>query len=386
VILALNISAFADSSFDQGVALYNARDYRGALKRFAETQPASPNETTLYYMAMCYTQIGDNLHAHNCYQQIITSWPNSQAAQLARQGLAMLDRAGSRSSATGTGSNQAMDMQSMLSPSEREAKERETELRRLPNVIKVPFTRATNGLLTVQGSVNGRRQTLVFDTGAAACVFPRNMLESSGVVIDRNAPAVRGGGVGGAMSGVMVPLDLSIGELSRKMVVVAADKMPFALIGPSFFEGFAYNVDNGGGFIQFVKKSMPGMSSRDDQSTDVVKVPFVMMANHIIVQAIVNGHPMPMVFDTGASVCTFPAMFAGLVPKTEDSGLTRLQGVGGFEIGYNTYVDRIQLGPITSTHVKAVVGAGSEPLLGETFFGGKRFTIDTEHQTINFAH
>jgi clan AA aspartic protease (TIGR02281 family) len=131
------------------------------------------------------------------------------------------------------------------------------------------------------------------------------------------------------------------------------------------------------------------MKSHDYESTDVVKIPFQPQGNDLMVQVKINGHPTAMYFDTGAqtiSLSYFTAAALGIrIPS--DAQPVVSGGVGGRVGGVRVYVDRIELGPLIKTNVPVTLLMGvSPPLLGQPFFSDRKFTIDNDNHTINFAH
>jgi predicted aspartyl protease len=120
---------------------------------------------------------------------------------------------------------------------------------------------------------------------------------------------------------------------------------------------------------------------------DSTSVPFRRAAgNHMLVNAIVNGRPIELMFDTGASGTYFGR------PLLERAGI-RLQSTG--QKGYNTGVSgqvevevclaEIQLGDIVRTIPVSVANAEHGfCLLGENFFNPFRYDIDSSAGVIHF--
>jgi clan AA aspartic protease (TIGR02281 family) len=185
--------------------------------------------------------------------------------------------------------------------------------------------------------------------------------------------------------------DITVGDMTRRIPIMVQDDLPTdPLLGESFFNGFRYEIDNRAGFIHFVKTEGGTTKARIFEPTDVVAVPFTPAGNNMVVMAEVNGKPCEMYFDTGASgICfsTMSAMLLGIrIPA--DARPVMSGGVGGATTGYAFTIERIKLGPILKTNVPiTVIQSGLPlPLLGQTFFGDRRFTIDNDKHVIKFAH
>lgn len=389
-LLFCNSRAVAETDFDKGVRSYQAHDYRAALADFSATLKATPSPEAMYYAALCYQQLGDTAHATEYFLLVTKLFPDSSAATLAKQGMDQIDSAQKLpASRPGKASPPgAPSAHASIVGMPGEAPGAADDLANLPDEVRVPFQRSAGNVLYVDGAVNGRRFRMMFDTGAAVCLFPRNQLATIGVGMNEKGPKTQVGGIGGTATVQQAVLDVSVGSITRKTVVEITDYRSEPLIGPSYFQGYTYSIDNAGGFLHFMKTGSSSGSDSAYQPTDVIKIPFIMQNRHMIVQAKVNGIPCQMIFDTGAGICFFPSGTAQAlgIGMTDDSKLVGLQGAVGKSTGISTFVNRIELGPILRTHVAAVIGGAPFMLLGQSFFGGRQFTIDNENHTINFVH
>jgi len=425
IVLALAVSpVYADGEFDKGVALYKKQDYRGALSMFSQALASGNSPTVLYYAALCYQQLGDMTHAKSCYKLVCDNFGATPEAKLAAQGLKLLEKApqsglppaatagaaaagnaaaGAAKAGTIAGGTKngtpAPDTQSLPGATAggdqvdkflTEYKLSDEEWEHLPEQTKIPFQRATSNHPFVNAIVNGRPMRMMFDTGASICMFDRRTMDAAGIKIDKNAPHTRIGGVAGSTDAQVMMADIELGDFERRVpAVVSESPLGVSLLGQSFFKDFKYDIDVSTGFIQLTKKPRPGMKFHVYESTDVVRIPFQPHGNDMMVQVKINGRPTAMYFDTGAqsiSLSYFMAASLGIqVPN--DAQQVVSGGIGGRIGGVKFYVDRIELGPIIKTHVPVTLLMGiTPPLLGQPFFSDRKFTIDNENHTINFAH
>ena len=383
-------AAASEASFDQGVRLYNQKSYRAAIQYFDQAARVNPKlSTAFYYEALCYQQLGDFEKAKQVYRSVCETFPGTQEAELSAGLLKRVDP-------SYKGPSQGLVI---LKPSAAEsaveslkvAKISDEEWSRLPDVANVPFTRKSGGHIYMDASVNGRAIKVIFDTGAETCLFGRNQLQAIGVKLDLSGPVLGISGIGARQTAQTMTAEVKVGDISRRIPIWVQDNLPTdPLLGQTFFNEFKYEIDNRGAFVHFQKKPRPGSRSRIYEPMDMVCVPFTPRGNNMVVNVEVNGHPCPMYFDTGASSIVFTAFsLAALgIGIPEDAQPVMGGGVGGSTAGYRFNIDRLQLGPILKTHVPVVVlqAGPALPLLGQSFFGDRRFTIDNENHLIKFVH
>ncbi len=258
----------------------------------------------------------------------------------------------------------------------------------LPNSTAVPFHRGIGNHIYVTASVNSRPIEVIFDTGAEGCFFGKRELANAGISYAPVGNMTTVGGVGSQMVKCEEAyLDISLGDITKRtlslIAVPSANTSP--LIGQTFFRDFRYEVDTAAGLIRFHKKG-----GRTAEAYDTIDVPFRDAGNNMLVQGKINGIECPMYFDTGAFGILIPTSLwhrLGLaIPNDAETVLT--SGVGGTARGFRFKVDRIELGPIIKTNVEVVVSnnAPPYPLLGQTFFKDKQFSIDNENHLIRFVH
>jgi len=90
--LSLPALADDDGTFQCGVRLYNSGKYANAIKYFDQAGKEAPYDARIiYYKGLCHHKLGQLAAARSCYQQVVDKFPDSDAAELAKQGLGMVD-------------------------------------------------------------------------------------------------------------------------------------------------------------------------------------------------------------------------------------------------------------------------------------------------------
>lgn len=155
------------------------------------------------------------------------------------------------------------------------------------------------------------------------------------------------------------------------------------------------------------------------QTGNIVKIPYLVISNHIFVEAEVNGTACGMRFDPNFPVCMFPSTDIPRYGFRTDNGapVIWLKPNGETPSSLNTFVDRIvwkldrgmtsnvyaahptlveriALGPLARNHVQAVLvnvkpgdpysGSDFPVTLGASFLANLHYSIDSRNQTINF--
>jgi tetratricopeptide (TPR) repeat protein len=81
-----------DGTFQCGVRLFNSARYASALKYFDAAQKETPYDARIpYYEGLCQHKLGHIAAARGFYQQVVDKFPDSDAAELAKQGLGTVD-------------------------------------------------------------------------------------------------------------------------------------------------------------------------------------------------------------------------------------------------------------------------------------------------------
>ncbi len=392
--------AYADSSLNEGIALYNRREYKKAVDALTKAAAANPQlPTPLYYQALSFYQLGDPQKAKALYSTIVRKFPSSDEAKFAATYLQRVDpkyintvgapppsqvTQSARTSAATSASAPMGDMTSFDAANATSA-----DLSKLPDTASVPFSHGSGGHLMVDTQINGRTVRMMFDTGASTCLIGKNQLESAGVMDNViQGQRTKMGGVGNTVnSAAPMIVDLKVGGIQRHMPIMVQDHFDMPpLLGQTFYNGYQYDIDNQAGVIRFTKKG----SRSNSVGYDSIDVPFETVGNNLVVVAQINGHNCPMYFDTGAAMNCFDMrsfMSLGLsIPS--DAAMTMAGGVGGYVPGYSFSISSMRLGSITKNNVPITVltsGGPPLPLLGQPFLRDRRFTIDNDKKVIRFS-
>ncbi len=383
----------------QAIALYTAKDYRGAAQMLDDYLAVTKNDAYgAYYAAMANQQIGNSNKARIYYRQVYTISPNSQIGGYAKNILLKLDpsfaatipstasgstgTAGTAGAASGAGSSSSGET-IPFDPS-------------LPSECRVRYEKSTSRIF-LDVYIDSRPIKMMFDTGAPRTCIGKNQLAEIGAPMPTGAPA---GTTGGSASSVEVPYwmvkaNIKVGQIERKGVnlMVLENNSADPLLGQEFFQNFEYTIDQGGGEIVFRQKALAAGSIRN-----AVSVPFTFKkeGSRIVVQVTINGKTGPVMFDSGntASACSFfnrteAAKFGIKVP--DDATMARHSGVNGSGSCSVFPVSRMQLGPIDRSNVEVSVNEGTDgateglPLLGQPFWQGYEYTIDMDKKLIHFV-
>jgi predicted aspartyl protease len=100
----------------------------------------------------------------------------------------------------------------------------------------------------------------------------------------------------------------------------------------------------------------------------------------MFVNVLINGRPVEVIFDTGASTCLFGKQQLNNAGVTYvPTGSTQVRGIGADTLNCDQANLRVSLGEITKTIYTAIVPGkmNTASLLGQDFFNEFRYDIDT---------
>jgi len=392
VALGLPASA-ADSDFDRGVKLYAQKDFKNAATCFDLALQSNPKNTpALYYKALSLQQQGDISSALEVYTTISRDFPGSEAAKLSARVLERMKKMPKPATQPASDPSKlaATKVDSDYYAKFEAANASDADLEKLPEETRIPFTRGNGGHLFVMAFVNNRPIQVMFDTGASTCLFGENHMTAAGITDAALTGSKQSiGGVGGTQAAQAELVDLRVGDVTRRMPVMVVKTLPTPpLLGQTFYNGYAYDIDNQAGIIRLIKKNSKRSSSYT--TYDTIDVPFEQVGNNLVVLVKVNGASCPMFFDTGAAGVVFSMGSALSVGLRIPSGARAVMrgGVGGAAPGYEFEVPSIELGGVVKRNLPVCVllsGGPPIPLLGQPFFHDRRFTIDNDKHLIKFA-
>ncbi|MBY0360026.1 MAG: retroviral-like aspartic protease family protein [Candidatus Obscuribacterales bacterium] len=375
------IEAYADSGYTQGLIFYKAKNYRAAAEQFEKQLRAGPTDINcLYYCALSQQLSNNRARARQLYEYLVVNYPNSAVAKnanLALEQLALLNL-----SPTSTGATQPIS-----SPA--------ATLAGVPDEVRIPFERkGTHAYVDVL--LNNHPVQMIFDTGAEITAIGDNHLQEIGLSRPETTEKMLLVGVGDntKIRGWVQKFDLKVGPIYRRdfSITVQSDMPTPPLLGQTFFKDFQVTLDDAAKQIIFRKKySMAAKDARRGQKPGVKVVPFVRSAGgSMYVNAIVNGKPYPMIFDTGAhgtlfTLGDFKALGFTVPADAEES---QVKGIGGFTKSWTFNLRSLQVGPLMAENMPIAVSDSQEvgvPLLGQTFFGRFKYEIDNDKNVIYFS-
>jgi clan AA aspartic protease (TIGR02281 family) len=377
-------------SFEDGVQAYTKGNYALAAQKFDQVIKAAPsNSGALLYAAMSYRGKGDQVKAREYYQQILSKFPGSQAAQYAGQALGV--RSG-QTPATASPNSSSNRQASIIQGSNPAASGGQDSL---PQEVKVYFTKSARNKIIVDAYVNGRPTKLMFDTGAEGCYFTKDQIEALGIKAPDGPPTSKSFGAGNAEVGTWhMPLDIQVGPIKKRLTVgvgnAESDGEP-ALLGQTFFNGFEYDIDNGAHCIRFRKSVAAGGGRTASGNASLYSIPFSKRAgygNDLEITVSVHGRSCRILFDTGAqttmmSKANIKALGLEVPPDAERSAII---GVGGAIPAYHMVIDELRVGPVIRRDLQVSVVETGDGLLGQDVFQDWRYTIDNQNQQIKLFH
>ena len=392
----------ADANFDAGIESYKKRDYKKAQAYFAQAIRQNPSDSNaIYYHALTAQGLGDRATAVRDYASIISHFPSTPAYQYASSALYALDpsycRQLMKSSAPGPAAASAgrgRPSAGVSSYGGSGGSGQSADFGSLPETSTVYFQSGggANPLILIPAYINGRPITMCFDTGASGIAVGKNHLAQIGVQPPGGAPVGESHGVGSA-NGVPIwqmNATIKVGDIIRTMPIMVQENMiNEPLLGQTFFNAFTYEIDNNAHSIRFRKKGSGGHGGNFGSADTVPFTRDPHSPTHLIVTAEVNGKPMQMFFDTGAQSCAFTydqiKQLGITVPDDAQQQLS--QGIGGTTTSLSFPIRSIRLGPITKNEIEIHVlsqASMPHPLLGQTFFGDYKYTIDENNNRIIF--
>lgn len=398
--------------FNKGVAAYKAGKYREAVQQFNIALSKRPSASINYWLAASYHQLKDYAHAKSYYLEAINYDGLGPVGKNAIKGLQAIDPATAKSiysqlsgqpltasTRTVPSSSQSGTTRVVSSTSSAPASQAGELI--APQESRIPVTKQPNGAAVVQAQLNGRSIEMLYDTGATECAFGKNHLSELGIKppTGPHMGYAAGIGDGGNQKIWVMRANLRVGQIERRnFPITVQENLPTEpLLGQSFFRDFKYEIDNQASAIRLVRTDSAALAATKRSSiyagatsNSTRDVPFRREGNELVVDVMVNGRPLPMIFDTGADGIVFGSQHlqtVGLrVPDDAEEGIN--QGIAGSTKVKKFSVQRMQLGPIIKQDVpiSAVEGHSSlpHPLLGQTFFGNWKFAIDNANSVIKF--
>lgn len=407
--------ALASSNYQDGLQMMKAKQYARAVASFEQALRENPKDQNSYFcLGTCYYNMHDMNNAKSYYLsavKISATSPTGKAAMQAVKGLEQYENrsgAGSTKTVTNTLQGQRATTSSSFASSKagtgkqssREDDDLPNDIHTLPTDTRVRFYRKPEtgqDHLYVEGSVNNRPITMMFDTGAEMCSFGFNHLQQLGIPIPTGKPSGMSLGLGssGPQATWTIYTTLRVGNIERKNFPISVQKNLGVdpLLGQSFFKAFHYTVETDSnpqtGAIHFTRNTGRHAGSIYQQRETNSEVPFTREGREMLVTMTINGRSVPMFFDTGAAGVTLSkdlAKSVGItIPEDAQEGYDR--GASGESKSWTFPVRSAKLGPIEKTNFDIRVVEDlpmKRGLVGQTLFGDWRYTIDSTNNVIKF--
>lgn len=380
---------------DQGIKLYNAKNFKDAGQLLDQHLTAYPQDVyALYYDALACQALGNMGKAKIYYRQVATLAPNHQLGGYAKAILRQIDPtfAGGQSVSSSSGSSSGSSS-SVASYNTMASTSASTKLDpSIPMEWDVYCTPGEHGVW-VDVEIQGRRVKMVFDTGAPTVFIGKNQMEEAGIAIPQGAANAKTGGssAAGLVSAWNLPMKVKVGPVERTvMVQVVETNHADPLLGQSYAGLFEYTIDPGAKRIHFKQR---GYNTGANRNAYEVPYTFRQAGSRIIVNVEINGKANPCMFDTGNSACGImfhsPAQalqYGVQIPDDAENMIT--SGVTGQSVAKSFTVRRAKLGPIDRTDLPVTVsntGSTELPLLGQPFWQGYEYTINHQKKVIEFV-
>jgi len=391
-------AAQAVDVYATGVKQLTAKQFAPAALSFKQAIKANPkNAMAYYYLGLAKHYQGDRQGALESYSKVLSTFPGTDACNLAVRGMASIDpsileKLGLSSGPAATpapmqrsqqgSSQQSHGQSSVFGPGDI-----------VPQETRVNFNKEFNCMI-VDARINGRSIKMMVDTGAENTVLGENTLQNLNLPVPTTGQTVDiyGSGSTGAQKALVHYVDLSLGGITRKNfpILVKKEFDNYPLIGQSFLRGMRYTVDGSNNTIVLQRADSAPSTASSRSGYDPGDVPFQLEGREMTVMVQVNGRNMPMWFDTGASWITFTrsqAAAAGIsVP--DDAPVVNTKGAGGQNTQRMVRVQSIKLGPVEKRDFEVGVvdqSAQTRPLLGGAFLSDQQYTIDNDRKVIHFG-
>jgi tetratricopeptide (TPR) repeat protein len=403
----------AASNLKNGIALYQKKDYQGAIRLLHAANSEQQTATASYYSALCYEQLRYHDQAVTMFKRVSTFWPASDEAGLATAYLKKLaeQTASTTPPVSSTAdATAAKDKDTFAADVKKSEHITRAEWAALPNKTRVLIARE-HGHLMVTAKVNGQWGKFAFDTGATCCGvgildYP-NMFTPAQLASAKRVNVSRPHGV---VTGWEMTADITLQDITRKVKFLVLPEKNVCVIGQNFFKEYSYQIDDfyvrltkapyqgddvaggaavattgsaqkpttavvsagaGGGSISAALMNGPSGPAKLDRYT----IPFEREYDTMLIDITVNGVPTKATFDTGCAP-------DGIVCHPNFAAQAHMD--------HPTYIgnraNRLVIGSIIRMDVPVYYANGlGYPLVGPKIFN-RPYTVDPVNKLIRFDY
>lgn len=388
-LLAL-LPSFAADSLSSAISLYEKKDYVGAAIAFRKLSQSADRITATYYLALCYQQMRQDAPAADLFRYICKYYPGTPEAKHAADYLKQLSTGGSAGGSASSSAPAALNVSSgnaqHKGDQDSEPVLTRAEWEALPARVRIPIARE-HGHLMVNAKINGKFCKVAFDTGATVSGislfdYP-DILSQDELDKAKTVPVSRPHGVVPVKDCIAT---ITLQDLTRRVRFLALNEEGVSVIGQNFFKDYNYEIDDF--YVRLTKAPFPGseavasakpsaasaaQGAAHTPKTDKYSVPFETSHDVMFINIEINGVKTKACFDTGCApdgIVCHPSYFDKVKLHLDNDG--------------NAIADRLVIGHIIKTNVKAYPAAGLEyPLLGPKIFG-RPFKVDQKEKVIRF--
>lgn len=366
-------ACFADQYYDEGVKRYTKKDFKGALQYFDKAVEIAPwDANAMYYQALTLQYLKNWKAATEVYRKLADRFPTTQAGSNAVAVLRRIDpgyfKKSNESAALGGNASTGAS-----SPSESSAPKGPPVEVTAPNQCRIPITKTADANF-LDGTINGRSTKFEF-SGPETTISPKD------------AAAL---GIKGAAMGAKVLVTVKVGEISERNYQITIDNVEKPRLGDDFLKQFTFTLDNN--VMNVVKKA--GGAARAGWD-----VPFRRQGKEMLVEAMVNGRRVSMVFDQSGGECVVPknrlreyGMEANessqvnmFNPTTNPTGAVRGEAGFGESKTQVTAEGKVQIGPVISPGVHFKVDdTAKDGKLSSSAFGEWKYDVDLAANLLRF--
>lgn len=350
--------AIAIDSYQEGVKLFGKKSYALSAKEFEKVLVTDPNnEKAIYYAGLSYQYLGDKNRALEHFKNLIGKYPDSATSKYLKSTLKL------------TAASTSMPATDFIPDSE-----------------TVPFTRDFHRYIMVKCGFNNTSLPMVFNTKADESWVGKNHLQALGIPLSAAKLAKTHSASGELISRLELPVEIQLGKIRRTINVIVLDKSELAVLGTDFFGDMKYIVDQQAGLIRFQKNGTEGTPI----PLDSIQIPFIRDGKNILVDATIgSGLPVKMSFEADATTTLLDENLERLAVQRGWKTVTSVKiptALGGQKITIYIIPD-IKVGGLSQKNLKAATSSDrslSYSILGQDFFGSRKFVIDEKKRIIHF--
>lgn len=368
-------AVFAQDLYADGAKLYAARRYTQAIDYFrAAYTSGNQQANSTYYLALCYHQLGKLEDARQAYTMVVQKFPGTPAAANSQKMLARLGPVVAQSATS----------------------DQRVNWSQTPSNVAIPFRKdPQQGWIIIPATIGDVPISMIFDTGAGITTGRQSFIDSNNIKVTETTHHGSLEGAGGEVQSSIVVAEVGVGPIKRNLAIAVEQDESYVangkqvptnmpLLGQNFFADLAYTIDDAAKTITFKDPVKVAQQANPDREAS-----YRMDGTTMIIRPKLNGRECDMIFDTGCSLIAFADRHmdeCGLVlPPSARSALSG--GVGGSRQAFDFSIDTVQLGPVTRRNPQASVMLNSqlpEPLFGQSFLTGLRYTIDPLRKVVRF--